>query len=90
MASGARKGATGERPWWTRGPHGLRAARATAEAGGARRRPGSSRDGRRAGAAAPTLRATKSSASYLGERSIRHLDPGAVSTSLIRAAAPQP
>ena len=34
------------------------------------------------------LRATKGRASYLGERSIGHLDPGAVSTSLsLRAAA---
>ena len=33
------------------------------------------------------LRATKGRASYLGERSIGHLDPGAVSTSLILRAA---
>ncbi len=33
------------------------------------------------------LRATKGRASYLGERSIGHLDPGAVSTSLILAEA---
>ena len=41
-----------------------------------------------AGAAATEpLRATKGRASYLGERSIGHLDPGAVSTSLILRAA---
>ena len=41
-----------------------------------------------AGAAATKpLRATKGRASYLGERSIGHLDPGAVSTSLILRAA---
>ena len=42
-----------------------------------------------AGAAATEpLRATKGRASYLGERSIGHLDPGAVSTSrILRAAA---
>lgn len=33
------------------------------------------------------MRATKGRASYLGERSIGHLDPGAVSTALILAAA---
>ena len=33
------------------------------------------------------MRATKGRASYLGERSIGHLDPGAVSTSLILRAA---
>ena len=41
-----------------------------------------------AGAAATDpMRATKGRASYLGERSIGHLDPGAVSTSLILRAA---
>lgn len=41
-----------------------------------------------AGAAATEpMRATKGRASYLGERSIGHLDPGAVSTSLILRAA---
>ena len=38
-------------------------------------------------AATEPLRATKGRASYLGERSIGHLDPGAVSTSLILRAA---
>ena len=43
-----------------------------------------------AGAAATEpMRATKGRASYLGERSIGHLDPGAVSTSLILRAAVQ-
>ena len=41
-----------------------------------------------AGAAATEpMRATKGRASYLGERSIGHLDPGSVSTSLILRAA---
>ena len=38
-------------------------------------------------AATEPMRATKGRASYLGERSIGHLDPGAVSTSLILRAA---
>lgn len=38
-------------------------------------------------AATEPLQATKGRASYLGERSKGHLDPGAVSTSLILAAA---
>ena len=50
----------------------LEAARAAAEAGADATEP---------------LRATKGRASYLGERSIGHLDPGAVSTSLILRAA---
>ena len=50
----------------------LEAAAAAAEAGAAATEP---------------LRATKGRASYLGERSIGHLDPGAVSTSLILRAA---
>ena len=50
----------------------LRAAATAAEAGAAATEP---------------LRATKGRASYLGERSIGHLDPGAVSTSLILRAA---
>ena len=44
-----------------------------------------------AGAAATEpMRATKGRASYLGERSIGHLDPGAVSTSLLLRAPPRP
>ncbi len=35
------------------------------------------------------MKATKGRASYLGERSIGHLDPGAVSSSLLLAAAAQ-
>ena len=50
----------------------LEAAAAAAEAGAAATEP---------------LRATKGRASYLGERSIGHLDPGAVSSSLILRAA---
>lgn len=50
----------------------LKAAATAAEAGAAATEP---------------LRATKGRASYLGERSIGHLDPGAVSTSLILRAA---
>ena len=50
----------------------LQAAATAAEAGAAATEP---------------LRATKGRASYLGERSIGHLDPGAVSTSLILRAA---
>ena len=50
----------------------LQAAATAAEAGAASTEP---------------MRATKGRASYLGERSIGHLDPGAVSTSLILRAA---
>ena len=66
-----------------------RAARASAEAGGD---PASvlraAADAAQAGADATVpLQATKGRASYLGERSIGHLDPGARSSALLLAAA---
>ena len=77
-----------KRPWWTRGPR-PRGRRAVAEAGGdAGVVLEAAATAAEAGAAATEpLRATKGRASYLGERSIGHLDPGAVSTSLILRAA---
>ena len=74
------------RPWWT---PALDAARAAAESGAdAVATLQAAATAAEAGAAATEpLRATKGRASYLGERSIGHLDPGAVSTSLILRAA---
>ena len=66
------KATTGEKTMVDAWTPALEAARAAAEAGAAATEP---------------LRATKGRASYLGERSIGHLDPGAVSTSLILRAA---
>ena len=66
------KATTGEKTMVDAWTPALDAARAAAEAGAAATEP---------------LRATKGRASYLGERSIGHLDPGAVSTSLILRAA---
>ena len=83
------KATTGEKTMvdvWT---PALEAARAVAEAGGdAGVVLEAAATAAEAGAAATEpLRATKGRASYLGERSIGHLDPGAVSTSLILRAA---
>ena len=66
------KATTGEKTMVDAWTPALEAARAAAEAGAAATEP---------------LRATKGRASYLGERSIGHLDPGVVSTSLILRAA---
>lgn len=66
------KATTGEKTMVDAWTPALEAARAAAEAGAAATDP---------------MRATKGRASYLGERSIGHLDPGAVSTSLILRAA---
>ena len=83
------KATTGEKTMVDAWTPALEAARAVAEAGGdagvALEAPATAAE---AGAAATEpLRATKGRASYLGERSIGHLDPGAVSTSLILRAA---
>ena len=83
------KATTGEKTMVDAWTPALEAARAAAE-------PGSdpvavleaAATAAEAGAAATEpMRATKGRASYLGERSIGHLDPGAVSTSLILRAA---
>ena len=65
------------------------AARAAAESGGdpAAVLEAAATAAEAGAAATEPLRATKGRASYLGERSIGHLDPGAVSTSLILRAA---
>ena len=83
------KATTGEKTMVDAWTPALEAARAAAEAGGDE---GvvleAAATAAEAGAAATEpLRATKGRASYLGERSIGHLDPGAVSTSLILRAA---
>ena len=83
------KATTGEKTMVDAWTPALEAARAAAEAGGD---VGvvleAAATAAEAGAAATEpLRATKGRASYLGERSIGHLDPGAVSTSLILRAA---
>ena len=83
------KATTGEKTMVDAWTPALEAARAAAGSGG---------DGAAVFEAAATaaeagaattepMRATKGRASYLGERSIGHLDPGAVSTSLILRAA---
>ena len=83
------KATTGEKTMVDAWTPALQTARAAAEAGGD---PvvvlEAAATAAEAGAAATEpLRATKGRASYLGERSIGHLDPGAVSTSLILRAA---
>ena len=67
----------------------LEAARAAAESGGdpAAVLEAAATAAEAGAAATEPMRATKGRASYLGERSIGHLDPGAVSTSLILRAA---
>lgn len=83
------KATTGEKTMVDAWTPALQAARAVAEAGGdAGVVLEAAATAAEAGAAATEpLRATKGRASYLGERSIGHLDPGAVSTSLILRAA---
>ena len=83
------KATTGEKTMVDAWTPALEAARAAAEAGSdpvaVLEAPATAAE---AGAAATDpMRATKGRASYLGERSIGHLDPGAVSTSLILRAA---
>lgn len=83
------KATTGEKTMVDAWAPALEAARAAAESGS---NPAAvleaAATAAEAGAAATEpLRATKGRASYLGERSIGHLDPGAVSTSLILRAA---
>lgn len=83
------KATTGEKTMVDAWTPALEAARAAAESGS---NPAAvleaAATAAEAGAAATEpLRATKGRASYLGERSIGHLDPGAVSTSLILRAA---
>ena len=83
------KATTGEKTMVDAWMPALEAARAAAEAGSD---PvavlEAAATAAEAGAAATEpMRATKGRASYLGERSIGHLDPGAVSTSLILRAA---
>jgi len=83
------KATTGEKTMVDAWTPALDAARAAAESGAdAVATLQAAATAAEAGAAATeTLRATKGRASYLGERSIGHLDPGAVSTSLILRAA---
>ena len=82
------KATTGEKTMVDAWTPALEAARAVAEAGGDAGVVLEAATAAEAGAAATEpLRATKGRASYLGERSIGHLDPGAVSTSLILRAA---
>ena len=83
------KATTGEKTMVDAWTPALDAARAAAESGAdAVATLQAAATATEAGAAATEpLRATKGRASYLGERSIGHLDPGAVSTSLILRAA---
>lgn len=83
------KATTGEKTMVDAWTPALEAARAAAESGsGAAAVFEAAATAAEAGAAATEpMRATKGRASYLGERSIGHLDPGAVSTSLILRAA---
>ena len=83
------KATTGEKTMVDAWTPALDAARAAAESGAdAVATLQAAASAAEAGAAATEpLRATKGRASYLGERSIGHLDPGAVSTSLILRAA---
>ena len=83
------KATTGEKTMvdaWTRA---LEAARAAAESGSdpAAVLEAAATAAESGATATEPMRATKGRASYLGERSIGHLDPGAVSTSLILRAA---
>ena len=83
------KATTGEKTMVDAWTPALEAARAAAESGSD---PAAVFEAAAAAAeagatATEPLRATKGRASYLGERSIGHLDPGAVSTSLILRAA---
>ena len=85
------KATTGEKTMVDAWTPALEAARAAAESGsGAAAVFEAAATAAEVGAASTEpMRATKGRASYLGERSIGHLDPGAVSTSLILRAAPR-
>ena len=83
------KATTGEKTMVDAWTPALEAARAAAESGSdpAAVYEAAAAAAEAGAAATEPLRATKGRASYLGERSIGHLDPGAVSTSLILRAA---
>ena len=83
------KATTGEKTMVDAWTPALEAARAAAESGsdGTAVLEAAATAAEAGAAATEPLRATKGRASYLGERSIGHLDPGAVSTSLILRAA---
>ena len=83
------KATTGEKTMVDAWTPALEAARAAAESGSdpAAVLEAAATAAEAGAAATEPLRATKGRASYLGERSIGHLDPGAVSTSLILRAA---
>ena len=83
------KATTGEKTMVDAWTPALEAARAAAEAGSdpAAVLEAAATAAESGAAATEPMRATKGRASYLGERSIGHLAPGAVSTSLIRRAA---
>ena len=83
------KATTGEKTMVDAWVPALEAARAAAESGSdpAAVLEAAATAAEAGAAATEPMRATKGRASYLGERSIGHLDPGAVSTSLILRAA---
>ena len=83
------KATTGEKTMVDAWTPALEAARAAAESGSdpAAVLEAAATAAEAVAAATEPMRATKGRASYLGERSIGHLDPGAVSTSLILRAA---
>lgn len=83
------KATTGEKTMVDAWTPALEAARAAAESGGdpAAVLEAAATAAEAGAATTEPMRATKGRASYLGERSIGHLDPGAVSTSLILRAA---
>ena len=83
------KATTGEKTMVDAWTPALEAARAAAESGSdpAAVLEATATAAEAGAAASEPMRATKGRASYLGERSIGHLDPGAVSTSLILRAA---
>ena len=83
------KANTGEKTMVDAWTPALEAARAAAESGSdpAAVLEAAATAAEAGAAATEPMRATKGRASYLGERSIGHLDPGAVSTSLILRAA---
>ena len=82
------KATTGEKTMVDAWTPALEAARAAAESGSdpAAVLEAAATAAEAGAAATEPMRATKGRASYLGERSIGHLDPGAVSTSLILRA----
>ena len=83
------KATTGEKTMVDAWTPALEAARAAAESGSdpAAVLEAAATAAEAGAAATEPMRATTGRASYLGERSIGHLDPGAVSTSLILRAA---